>query len=262
MSEVVTSVARVRYESIGTGTPVLALHGAYSAHQEVRAFLDPVLPERRRIYPDLPGHGSSTAEGVHTAADAVTALEELLEGTIGDEPVAVVGHSFGAHLARGLAARRPDQVRGLALVCPMVPDDMHEEQPTVVTDDGVAATLPPEQAAEFTGYFVVRTSSTVARFREAVAPVLGRYDGDAVERQMTSWQHDPDPSDVPFAHPVLLLAGRHDAFVGHRQQTALLEAYPRATSIVLADAGHALPHEQPEALASAIGRWIRCTDSH
>lgn len=252
-----SSGAVLAYAEVGSGPPVLALHGAYSGHQEIRAFLDPVLGDRRRIYPDLPGHGESSSDGVGSAADAVTALEDLLDGTVGEEPVAVVGHSFGAHLARGLAARRPDQVRGLALICPMVPDDMHPEAGAVITDDGTSAELPPAMLDTYTGYFVVRTAATLARYRAAVAPVLDRWDDAAVERLMVDGALDLGHG---YPQPVLVMTGRHDAWVGYRQHAGLLEAYPRATSIVLADAGHALPHEEPEAMASAMRLWISAVD--
>lgn len=249
-----SSGATLAYTDIGSGPAVLALHGAYSARSEIRAFLDPVLPNHRRIYPDLPGHGGSSAE-VGSAADAVAGLLELLDHLVAAEPVLLVGHSFGAHLARGIAARRPEQVRGLALICPMVPDDMHAEEPTVVADDGSAASLPPEQADTYTGYFVVRTAATLARYRAAVLPTLDTWDDSAVDRMMTNSSLDVVGTHG-YPHPVLVMTGRQDAWVGYRQHAGLLEAYPRATSVVLAEAGHALPHERPDAFAATLGLWL------
>lgn len=56
-----------------------------------------------------------------------------------------------------------------------------------------------------------------------------------------------------------MLTARHDAWVGYRQHEDLLAAYPRATSIVVADAGHALLHERPELVAAALRDWLaRC----
>jgi len=247
-----TSGATLACVDVGSGPPALALHGAYSAHQEIRAFLDPVLPGCRRVYPDLPGMGSSSAAGIESAQDAVEALDELVTAVLGDEPFTLVAHSFGAHLARGLAARRPDQVRGLALLCPMVSSDQHMEPAAVVADDGAAASLPRELAEAYTGYFVVQTAATLARFHEAVVPVLGHWDDQAVEPLMTN-----DTLDLggEYTHPVLVMTGRQDAWVGYRQHVGLLAAYPRATSVVVADAGHALPHERPEVMGAALALW-------
>lgn len=254
MSTFATSIgATLAYDDIGSGPPVLALHGAYSARQEIRGFLDPMLPDCRRIYPDLPGMGESTADGVGSAQETVSAVAELAEQVIGEEPYVVVGHSYGALVARGLAAHNPGRVRGMALICPLVPEAHHPEPSVVVESDGAAASLPADLVDGYTGYFVVQTTATLARFRDAVAPVLGRYDAEAVDRQMA---HTTVDVGSGYPHPVLVMTGRHDAWVGYRQHAGLLDAYPRATSIVVADAGHALPHEKPEVVSAAIASLL------
>ena len=252
--------AVLQYEDVGTGPAVLALHGGYSTLTEVQGFLGSALGDRRVLSVDLPGMGESTAHGIENVAGVVSALAELVDAVVDGQPFAVLGHSFGAHLARGLAALRPQQVSGLALICPLVPDDLQPEPRAVVVDDGAAAHLPEWQRQEFDGYFVVHTAATVARFAAAVVPSLGRFDADATERVMTG-DFDPSPDEVPYDRPVLVLVGRHDSFVGYRQYQGLLDAYPAATAMVLADAGHALPHEQPELLAAALAKWQRRVDA-
>jgi pimeloyl-ACP methyl ester carboxylesterase len=72
----------------------------------------------RRIYPDLPGMGSSTADGLICNDDVVALLVDFIDH-LGAGPVMLLGHSYGAYLARGVAAQRPDMVLGLALLCPV-----------------------------------------------------------------------------------------------------------------------------------------------
>lgn len=172
-------------------------------------------------------------------------------------PVVVIGQSFGAHLARGLAVRRPRQVAGLALICPLMPGAMSPEPHTIVQSSvDPAALIDPGHVDEYAGYFVVHTEETVQRFNEAVAPSLGRFDGDAVERIMNDWRLDPDPDEAVFDAPTLIVTGRLDSFVGFREQMTLLDRYPRASYSVLADSGHALSHERPRVLAALIGDWL------
>jgi len=61
-----------------------------------------------------------------------------------------------------------------------------------------------------------------------------------------------DPASVRLDAPTLIVTARHDSFVGHRRQQELIESYPRATSVLVADAGHALPHERPELLRALM----------
>lgn len=256
--------AELRFDAAGQGMPVVALHGAYSARNEIREVLEPVLAPlgvHRRIYPDLPGMGDSPArEMIRAANDVVDTVDEFVQSEVGETPFLLVGHSFGGHLARGITARRPDQVAGLALICPAMPAGTHSEPHIVVTSDGDPTEwLDPALVDEYTGYFVVHTAVTAERFRQAVAPVIGRFDANAVEQMMTEWALDPDPDAVPFDQPTLVVTGRHDAFVGFRDQMALLDLYPRATYVAVADAGHAVLHEHRDLVTGLIGDWLaRC----
>ena len=56
----------MHYAEYGSGTPVLALHGAGFGHREIAGALEPIfstVPGFRRLYPDLPGMGRTPAPG-------------------------------------------------------------------------------------------------------------------------------------------------------------------------------------------------------
>ena len=241
----------------GEGPAALVLHGAYSTRDEVMPVFRPVLEERgmRGIYPDLPGMGESEAFAADTTDAALDALDALIAEHIGAERFVVIGHSFGAFLARGVAARHPEQVRGLALLSPYE-DDFEPAPARVVEDDGDTDEVDAEVRGDYEGYFVVRTAGTRERFERAVRPALGRYDGERVERVMTASTRTPDPDAVPFEHPVVILLGRDDAFIGWRAQQRLGDAYPRATLVLADGAGHALMHERPALVAAAVHDWL------
>ena len=122
MEAKVSGVA-VHYAKYGRGTPVLALHGAGVDHREIAGALEPIfrdVPGFRRLYPDLPGMGRTPApETINSNDDVLDILLGLIDGAIGDEPLLVMGQSYGGYLARAVASRRPEQVVGLALICPV-----------------------------------------------------------------------------------------------------------------------------------------------
>lgn len=253
--------ATLSYDDIGHGTCVLAIHGAYTTHHELASALEPILTpygSYRRLYPDIPGMGTSPPHNsIQSSNDVIDLLDHFVEDQNGQSPLLLVGHSYGAHLARGLAVRRPRQVVGMALICPLIPGAMNPEPHTVVRSDiDPAALLDPSHLDEYLGYFVVHTKETVQRFNDAVAPSMSRFDGDAVERIMSEWGLDPDPDETAFDATTLIVTGRHDSVVGYREQGALVDRYPSASYAVLAGSGHALPHEQPHLLAALIGDWL------
>lgn len=97
----------------------LALHCSL-AHSGAWSGPAAALPEWRVTAPDLPGHGRSApwdgTEGLHDVATHMGhALVEAVDG-----PVDLIGHSFGATIALRMALERPDRVRRLVLIEPVL----------------------------------------------------------------------------------------------------------------------------------------------
>jgi pimeloyl-ACP methyl ester carboxylesterase len=248
---------RIDYVVDGEGPPALVLHGAYSTRDEVRPVIGPLLDAHgmRGIYPDLPGMGDSTRSAARTSDDVLNVLEALIETEIGAEPFVVIGHSFGAHLARGVAARHPERVGGLALLSPFV-DDFEPEPARIVEDDGGVDQIDEAVRGDYLGYFVVRNAATRDGFERFVRPSLGRYDGEVVDRIMNASTLTPDPEVAPFDGPVAILVGRDDSLIGWRAQRRLADIHPRATFAVVDGAGHALIHERPNLVRAVLEDWI------
>ena len=59
-----------------------------------------------------------------------------------------------------------------------------------------------------------------------------------------------------YPGPTVVVAGRLDSTVGYAAAADLVDHYPHASLAVLDDAGHALPHEQPELLRALIVEWL------
>ena len=243
----------------GSGVPLIALHGAGVDHGEIEAALEPLVPPGyRRIYPDLPGMGRTTGtDALACNDDVVTLLIEFID-RLGAGPCLLLGHSYGGYLARGVAARRPDLVLGLALLCPVGEGSRDVPAPCVARADADAHDeLEADQRAGFDDYFVVRTRAMARRYREHVLPGMARVDAPALERIFAGWEIEMGAA--VFAAPSLIAAGRLDSTAGHLAASDLLARYPRATFAVVDGAGHALPHEQPALLAALVGDWLeRC----
>ena len=107
---------RVHVAEMGSGPPVLLLHGWPQHWYSWREVAARLAGEFRLVMADLRGFGWSDApgRGYHPevfAADAVALLDAL-----GLQRVAVLGHDWGGHTAFLLALRHPERVRAL-VVC-------------------------------------------------------------------------------------------------------------------------------------------------
>jgi pimeloyl-ACP methyl ester carboxylesterase len=252
--EYVTGDVPVHYVEQGEGSPVLALHGAGVDHRELMACLDPVfdaLTGYRRIYPDLPGMGRTPApEAIRSADDVLDVLLEFIDGVIGDQPLLLVGHSAGGYYARAIAGQRPEQVAGLALLCPLLAGSHDVPEHAVVYASGDMGN------AEFRDYFTVQTAETLDRYERYVEPAARLADESALARIGERWELRTRQEPAAYQRPTLVMTGRQDSTVGYATARDLLERYPRATFAVLDRAGHALPHEQPELLRALVTEWL------
>jgi pimeloyl-ACP methyl ester carboxylesterase len=237
----------------GAGRPVLVLHGAGVDHREPEACFEPAfggVAGFRRIYPDLPGMGRTAApDAMRSAEDVLDALLDFAETVTDGTPYLLLGHSAGAYYAQAMAARVRDQVAGLALVCPLLPGARDVPEHRVVVGSGELGD------DVFRSYFVVQSPELLERYQRYVAPAAALADTAALERIGERWELAPEHGP-PYDGPTLVVAGRLDSTVGYAAAADLLDHYPHASLAVVDDAGHALPHEQPEVLRALVADWL------
>ena len=243
----------VHYVEHGTGRPVLVLHGAGVDHREAEACFELVfdgVAGLRRIYPDVPGMGRTIApETMRSADDVLDTLLNFAEDVSGGTEHLIIGHSAGAYYAQAMATRSPEQVAGLALVCPLLPGVRDVPEHRVVAGSGEIGD------DVFRSYFVIQTPEMLERYERYVAPAAALVDQAALERIGERWELTPDHAPA-YAGPTVVVAGRLDSTVGYAAAIDLLDCYPHASLAVVDDAGHALPHEQPELLRALLGEWL------
>jgi pimeloyl-ACP methyl ester carboxylesterase len=196
-------------------------------------------------------------ERIRSAENVLDVLLEFIDGSLGDRPLLVVGHSAGAYFAQAVAGRRPDQVVGLAMLCPLLARLHDVPAHEVIYRSGNFGN------AEFRDYFTVQTAETFYRYQTYVEPAARLVDQAALTRIGEQWELSARPREMaPYRRPTLLVAGRQDSTVGYAAVWDLLERYPRATFAVLDGAGHALPHEQPHLLCALVTEWLDRVRAH
>jgi pimeloyl-ACP methyl ester carboxylesterase len=95
----------------------------------------------------------------------------------------------------------------------------------------------------------------LARYERYVAPAAALADQAALERIGERWTLTADDAP-PYAGATSIVAGRLDSTVGYAAAADLIDDHPHASLAVLDDAGHALPHEQPELLRALLAEWL------
>lgn len=108
------------YVDIGSGMPLVAIHGSLGDFRTWSAVMGPLSRDRRLIVPSLrhffPEHWDGQGGGF-TIAQHTRDVIGFIEG-LGLGPVDLMGHSRGGHVAFRVASTRPDVIRRLVLVEP------------------------------------------------------------------------------------------------------------------------------------------------
>jgi len=261
---------RLRYLVAGRGEPLLLVHGLGGAAANWLALAPLLLPGRRLLLPELPGHGGSeppaAAPSLNVYADRLAALLDYEAAA----PAAVVGHSLGGAIVLRLAIRRPDAVSALVLAGAA----------------GISsATRNARYALTVTG--IVKPGRKLAPYRRRIArsnalkrAVFGRWGAadpealppelveaflsgpprhtDTVSAAKALVRDDPRPDLDRVRCPSLVLWGARD------HQLPVADAFDYARRLggrlrVIADCGHLLIGERPAACADAIESFLAGT---
>lgn len=105
----------MHYRDIGTGEPVILIHGFLENGKMWDEFSKELSKDYRLIIPDLYGHGEtpSIAE-VHTMEKQAEGILEIMDH-LKIETASLIGHSMGGYTALAIARDRGEKVKRLCL---------------------------------------------------------------------------------------------------------------------------------------------------
>jgi pimeloyl-ACP methyl ester carboxylesterase len=259
--------------------PLLLLHGWPETHLCWEAVAPRLSDRFRLLMPDLRGFGNSDMpEGTDAYSLRVVTADVLaILHHFGVTRAGVVGHDFGGVVAWTLGTFAPASVSGMVIMCSPHPLRMREAaiaDPSQWSRSFYAWLMHagPEGEALLASddfrtlaHWAFRGSQvpdeTIARYRESWAEP-GRFHAMA-EWYRTNFRPSlfnpdaPAPKLPPVTVPTRYLHGEMDqAFVpsaGHGSGDYVSAEYREE---VVPGAGHWLPHDQPDLVATAIAEWL------
>ncbi len=256
------------YEEIGAGPPALVLHGGLGIDHTPYRSLDPLATRLRLHYYDHRGNGRSSRpdEAKLTMENWADDAAALARHVAGEDPVVVIGHSFGGFIAQEMAIRHSDSVRALVLVAttpgqlgvgeppapegPPIPDEFAELlQQMPATDDELAL-----------GMVRLAPAYLHAAPAERLTSLMGGtvFSATAMRRgfeELASWSAVDRLPGVDV--PTLVMAGRHDAFTSWPQADRIAARLPNAEVVVFERSGHFPWLEEPDTFFETTTAWLR-----
>jgi pimeloyl-ACP methyl ester carboxylesterase len=256
----------VSLTDVGSGPPVVLLHGLCCGKRmwfhQIRALRD----RFRVIAYDLRGHGETDAPAAatdysagHLARDLVGVLDAL-----GIERAAIVGFSLGGSPALALAVSRPERVSHLVLAEvgagadePVKIASMARRWVTLI-EQGATDELVCEMLRSELYKFYARRS---ARRREHMASLIRATPVDGVRftlsevlaKRKSLFRLTSVLKSV--AVPTLVIRGEDD-YMCSKASRLMAQSIPGAALKIIKNSGHMSPLEQPAAFTSALLEFL------
>jgi 3-oxoadipate enol-lactonase len=247
------SAAAVSYTVDGAAdTPVVVLSNSLGA---TRGMWDPQVPglaERYRVVTyDTRGHGNSPAPpGPYTLDDLVDDLVALLD-EVGAQRAHVAGLSLGGMTAMRLAAREPQRVDRLALLCTSAKPDPQPflDRAAAVRSGGTAPLAPTVASRWLTPPYAAEHPDLVAKLESMIA--TSDDDGYAACCEVVAGL-DLREDCARITAPTLVVSGRDDPALPPEHQQLIADAIPGAELLTVSPGAHLANLEQPLRVTGAL----------
>ncbi|HXE94227.1 MAG TPA: alpha/beta hydrolase [Gaiellaceae bacterium] len=255
------------FEAYGDGAPLVFINNFFITAPVWRNFTTQLQQECAVVTYDLQNQGASSQPGpgfpfsAH-ADDLVDLLDHL-----GIDDAYLVGTSISTLIARQVAFRHPDRVRGLVLMGPIYsphgslryrmlmrdwrgrldaggPTTLFNSlYPVVFSDRAVGEGGAPGYIGMRQRFLALNSHEQIEACLEAAGQAEQAADGTA-----------------GLPHRTLLMIGDGDAFWSPATLATACELQPAAECVVIPDAGHLPFFEQPEAYEAAVLRFVRASE--
>jgi pimeloyl-ACP methyl ester carboxylesterase len=244
---------RVAYRRKGAGEPALYLHGAgltrmWLPHLEaLSCHVDVIAPEH-------PGYGATQMpEWLDGFEDLVIHYDELLD-VLGLDRVHVVGYSLGGWLAAEFASYYPKRLKSLTL---MVPAGLRIEGRPIPNP----VAMMPDAFYDLIFNDKTNMHQVMPDF-ESLEEIVHQYgEGATLARLAWTTQYNLklETRLRRVTCPSLVLRAEDDRLICNEMADRYAELLPNSRVETIPGTGHALAVEQPDAVATAIGEFIRET---
>lgn len=237
----------------GSGAPIVVLHGFHNLPVQ-SPFLRKLTACGTVYAPSLPGFGhTARPDDFDTTYDLVNFCLDLVDG-LAQEPVTLIGLSFGGWVALELATKNMPRLERLVLIDTLGVKLSDRETPDIADifnlhPDDIHARRWVDQEAGRLDFDAMSDDEIVVYAKNREALCLYGWDPYMYTPQLAQWLHR-------IQVPSLVLWGEQDRIVDTTYGRGIASRLPDARFEVIAGAAHHPEVEQVEQVVEHIGAFV------
>ncbi len=249
------------YEVIGTGKPVLLVHGFPLNRQMWRVQIDALAQSHKVIAPDLRGFGESDPpSGDVSMATYADDLAALLDHLAIDQPVTIAGFSMGGYVAFEFWRRHKNRVGNMMLIDTRADPDPSEkaagrkeaaqrvlkEGPNFLYDG-----MMPNLVSD-------RTFNGQPDLVKSLRAIMATSSPAGVVAALHAMANRPDSQSLlaEISVPTVVIVGAEDAISPPSVMEQIAKSLQTAEFCVIENAGHMTTMENPDAVTTAMKKHL------
>lgn len=262
MPRIVTQQGIMHYEVVGSGPPVILIHGWTQAWNTWRTTIE-TFDNQYRIYaPDLWGFGQSDKDRRDSflVTDFIELIREFMD-VLGIIKVPIMGHSMGGTTALGVALNYPDRVRKVGVVGSPIDGRSLSPFLKLVSNGTVASFMLQGERQPLLRTFLRLWSPFVSRpnpkyfyeqtVENATFSVESFYNSINSLRQ-TDLREEIQTLEVP----AMGIYGARDVIVSPNQIKLFRQLVPEGDDVWIPNAGHFPMWDTPAEFNAAFKRFM------
>ncbi|WP_313138042.1 alpha/beta fold hydrolase [Paracoccus jeotgali] len=190
---------------------------------------------------------------------ALDDVDAIARAVLADAPprFVVAGHSFGGYVALAVLAAAPERVDGVVLINS---NDWSDSEAVAAGREDKARQAEAGDYAKLADAASARAYHPKNAGREDLlqerATALTAYGAERFAAHQRASAGRPDRGEMlrDSGKPILIVTADQDVVIPTERQSDMAERLG-AEQVIIAQAGHMLPAEQPKALAEALNAW-------
>ena len=261
MPEVKVNNIRLAYEDVGSGPPIVLIHG-YPFNRTMWDGQVSALRDNYRVVTlDLRGHGESESSQEPSTMETLAQDVAALLDARGIAQAVVGGLSMGGYVTLAFQQLFPSRVKKLVLADTRAQADTEEgkkvrgEQVEKILREGMTGIVDAMLPKLLSAATVSRSPEIVKRVREMMMTTKPEGAVGALRGMAQRDDHTARLSEIKV--PTLIIVGSEDAITPPADSEKMHQAVAGSKLTVIEDAGHVSNIEQPDQFNRALLEFLK-----